>query len=1007
MSGITKKLLMNKSVLFIIIAFIISFISIPKEETKAGLIKLEVLEIEPGNYFELSSDDNINVTKLDMPTFISNVDELAGKYDVIYIGRKNNKNGKTLGTHWNADSIYRDYSADLDSDLEADGSNIIFNPNNNSSYLNGDPNWLQYAQTVWYGTMGYYDNWADVKATKSGDFKIYSGNFNNYNKSSDYMTVKEYYSENDITNKRAKEIIKLIDSGQLVYIDKDIFEDELRNTKLRSNFNDYYNGQKLGENLKFVDSISSSIIEDDYTLMESEYKRPKVDLISSPDGDVEVGSNLSSGYGSISNRKMTFDFTVELPEGSTGSESYFANLYLDYNGDGLFKEDDCEKVISNYVVNLGSNTIEFTLDTVFIGYLEWKIEVCNSNDEDVKTNIYGEAVFKLISGEDAASIRVLQIKASKGNNLSLSSNSIFKDLIKKINDYNITVTTKTTAEFNGMDVDYVKDHYDMIIIGFGDNYGNFDENSFGSNAVNILKTFDEANKSIMLTHDTISLATAGKSKVNGHVYERSNYKLSQAFKDLIGQSRYTDPYVNNSDIPHDDFKSGYVTLGSTVYSSVKLYEGTKTRYIKEVNKGQITRYPFKLTTLSSQSSTDRPYSFSVSQTHIQWFQLNLESEELVPWYNMVHDSSEKHKLYFNEGDSRNFYYTYSIGNITYSGTGHSSDYTDNEMKLLVNTIIKAHRGANVPPIITNTVNNEVIDNKQEISLETIEKPFTFSSNIYHRFSKPGRDKLKVSVVTDDGIYLSTEDGTVLNKAELLYTEGGIDIPLQLSAEYLASRIGDTISINVDAVDRYGEAAERKTIKLVIGINEATIYHGVDKTEEDNDIVADYTVFKPESFAYISGLEVLKIIDDNELVKDFYTEVPFMAYIRCIVSDVKLKLNLDEKFAEDGINPRTLSEPKVYVVNNGELYELGEMEWSTDEKCYIYNLSKDRIKALDGSIESNVYCNIIIKYSGKTYRNSVLQEQINYNNIVTVKAERYSKAGIAKIKVGEIFKKVLF
>jgi hypothetical protein len=58
----------------------------------------------------------------------------------------------------------------------------------------------------------------------------------------------------------------------------------------------------------------------------------------------------------------------------------------------------------------------------------------------------------------------------------------------------------------------------------------------------------------------------------------------------------------------------------------------------------------------------------------------------------------------------NNYYTYTKDNITYSGTGHASGYPDYEIKLFINTAIKAHAVANKKPLIDliqpseNTVN---------------------------------------------------------------------------------------------------------------------------------------------------------------------------------------------------------------------------------------------------------------------------------------------------------------
>ena len=128
--------------------------------------------------------------------------------------------------------------------------------------------------------------------------------------------------------------------------------------------------------------------------------------------------------------------------------------------------------------------------------------------------------------------------------------------------------------------------------------------------------------------------------------------------------------------------------------------------------------------------------------------LNLEDEDLVPWYNIT--PTEGYILQghaggnaaaggdFSSNDSRNFYYTYSKGNITYSGTGHEGvSNVDEELRLLVNTIVKAYRGANHRPDIEN-----------------------------YR-GRPYTDYRKTKIVEEFEDFLSSLDGWIIYKHEIL------------------------------------------------------------------------------------------------------------------------------------------------------------------------------------------------------------------------------------------------
>lgn len=140
------------------------------------------------------------------------------------------------------------------------------------------------------------------------------------------------------------------------------------------------------------------------------------------------------------------------------------------------------------------------------------------------------------------------------------------------------------------------------------------------------------------------------------------------------------------------WKSGGVSYGyANAQSDGRITVGSVT----QVNRGQITTYPFDVNTKSfggtnaNLKSTDK---MSVSSTHLQYQQLNMNSDDIVVWYCLsgsVYDNMTN--------DVMNQYYIYTRGNITYTGSGHAGGQTDYERMLFVNTIIAAYRHSQTAP----------------------------------------------------------------------------------------------------------------------------------------------------------------------------------------------------------------------------------------------------------------------------------------------------------------------
>lgn len=739
-----KRNFFKKIAWLIIWVFFFTLVYIPKKQVNANEIpiqgntnEIKILEIEPGNQFLLGRDSeltligdcqtqtvngkNVEITHVTMAQFISMVDEISGKYDIVVVGRKNSR----LANNYYKDNPY----------LATISTSVPYR-----DYTNPLSQKREYLPlSTWESRVNWKKSFSTVDNIKFG----------------------EYYAENDITKKRADEIIKMIDTKQLVYMDNSIFNSTgnkaINNTKLYSLF-----VNKASTNNNFIKDQSLANIEindiiDKYSNISQELKRPQVNQVMKPIDDSKVIAAV------VQNRNMKFNITLD----GQKSETLTANLYLDINADGLFK--DVELVKSMYLQEIQGQSryeLDYTLDRHFVGYLDWKIEIVKQNG--VKTDILGSSMYKALNGKKK--IKVLQIRPVDSgaindayDSINFSTDPRINDLINSSDlnkDYEISIDSKTVEEVNFDTKFKLNGNYNMVILGFKDSYG---QQELNTNVLNELEAFIRTGQSVMFTHDTITPSLTDELKSN-----TGPKKLTQRFRDYIGQARYLDPYRLNSnkvdekdiyktyikdddgnlqltdkEIPHDDFnynKSDNVSgdnkvsysLGTTLQGSANgRYDEWTTSWdsiteVRQINKAQINQYPFVLKDLENEKT-----EIDVAPTHTQWYQLNLEDPDVVPWYNMSSNT-------FDTGDARNYYYTYSKGNITYSGAGHSIEklidkngkryfgYPDSELKLFINTMIKAERGANHAPIINCSIPLENTDKDPEINQVAAGKDYYFS-----------------------------------------------------------------------------------------------------------------------------------------------------------------------------------------------------------------------------------------------------------------------------------------
>ncbi len=199
---------------------------------------------------------------------------------------------------------------------------------------------------------------------------------------------------------------------------------------------------------------------------------------------------------------------------------------------------------------------------------------------------------------------------------------------------------------------------------------------------------------------------------NGTHYVASGYEgMTQEVEDQIKAAGYGIAYDHDSNreatVAQTQAYNGYSMMSHRVYSSQKY--PTQTSYIRDgsfattgavsqVNKGAVTSYPYDVNVGEFALGDNTAQTLDIAETHHQWYQLNMNTEDIVVWYCLTDDGSSSADTYrHGYNDAINSYYIYNIGNVTYTGAGHgvgTASYektTEAEAELFINTIIAAYR----------------------------------------------------------------------------------------------------------------------------------------------------------------------------------------------------------------------------------------------------------------------------------------------------------------------------
>ena len=354
-------------------------------------------------------------------------------------------------------------------------------------------------------------------------------------------------------------------------------------------------------------------------------------------------------------------------------------------------------------------------------------------------------------------IKILQITSGSGNtNLDLKNDSYMKSLYQDAKlDFRIEVTKIAAGKYIDKSAlpgktheEYLKE-FDMLVMGFWDSYqignkmnGEHDEELAKSGFLAI-REYALSGRSILFTHDLSGFNITDDSEHSWSWYANrylrdiqgmdrfgvmSTYNTIPSdekyqYKSLYDKTDYIDKIYKNdgtlvSTMPmamntillvNGAYMKG-LTYGETSRAASSSFnwgieyningstQGLGEVAVAQVNKGQITEYPYKISE-----------NFNVSGTHSQYMQLNMDTDcrdewtndDVVVWYTLDKRSDLGDSVYAAvEKDVRNSYFIFNKGNITYTGSGHRKVESQEEKRLFLNTLVAAYRaGMHAPRVL--------------------------------------------------------------------------------------------------------------------------------------------------------------------------------------------------------------------------------------------------------------------------------------------------------------------
>lgn len=592
------------------------------------------------------------------------------------------------------------------------------------------------------------------------------------------------FSGNDLT-KLALTKLKEYDAAEhTILFDEDFYTDtgDIATT-VDGNSNMYTLGKDVTNAFSMDGIINHAAVRGDFKNRLTLYSK-KVTLVNVEkpilyDGNKTDDKEKYINGENNADRTLRFKFKINAPAGTT----YNVKLYVDGNTDGIFKEGQEDVGATVYRVEGGSQYVHSgpleagktyavtrpVMDR--IGSVVWKLDLVRDNK--VYASLDGVSAIKAKEdGTEDKTIVVLQIEPKSADKVSLKLpknqaeaealggvSELFYEKVKDINGMDLSFVRMQENEIKTKilhDGDYLYKNFDMLVLGFADTYDGVSDDL----VLTKIQEFIDYGKAVLYTHDTSS--GIGENETTD--FPKWGEQVTLKYREMFGMDRYgalgfvnTGTVTSNKDIPYQpvagspqltsiyksteddrDLIQGVANgmLYRTLYPSMfagssypgETYVGktqtkhnqhdanVNTKKVSRVNRGAITEYPYSI-----------DEEIVVAKTHPQYYQLDMEKEDIVVWYCLAEEGTgltpdtglDYQNAYFGitPNDVRNNYYIYNIGNVTYSGMGHMPYYTEpldmqesvEEVELFVNTFVAAYRAA-AKGVEVKVVNDDATSN---------------------------------------------------------------------------------------------------------------------------------------------------------------------------------------------------------------------------------------------------------------------------------------------------------
>ncbi len=729
-------------------------------QTSITKTTLRILEVEPSKdfvwdgsayanqYFKKffpNFNGTFSVTSMTSSEFIGKIEDLNTTYDLIFFGLRSGGMRTSNGS-----TIYNDQN----------------NMNGRIYSHNGDT--IKMASQRFRGLPGT-DNPIDV-------YRL---------------------SGNDITNRKLNELKSFMNAGNPVILDDGFYTSSSKATINTSKIDpnsymydlaDY--GKSSSSKVFYADGLNTnqlaSILNQITCKIVFGNSKKAVDLSSCypviykdktkagnenlPDSQIYINGN------NMDYRTLKYNFYIRDTDDSTAT--YTLKLYIDVNADGRY-DPSKENITNLSIKNEQGQDVDFdslkpgvnytvtrNLEMSYTGIVPWKLEITSNSypDGEVRDSVIN---YSAIKPNAKTRLNILEIKSSSSDGLDLN-NSTIKKYISGLNNFDINIKMVTISSFladlkatsksipyilsdddddDGLpsggidgfddDMDGVYD-FDMIVVGFADMYNDISDQYILSN----IQEFINQGRTVLFTHDTTSYIN------NPNADSLRGYNINRYFRDFLGMDRFgaTKGYstAQSRKDAHKDYASdrndysGYIqgysngaldryAQSGSQYASNKNATAGQDWQIADVvtktNDGQLTQYPYEI-----------PNSFKPADTHSQYYQLDLDNKNIVVWYCLNNSVADKYySTAYN--DTRNNYYIYNLGNVTYSGMGHSKSISDVEAKLFVNTMIAAYN-ASAKPISIEITNKNISKDSNNVNYVYVDY------DIYNTASAVGKDVQK-------------------------------------------------------------------------------------------------------------------------------------------------------------------------------------------------------------------------------------------------------------------------